>query len=236
MKKLFTLIAVAAMALSAYAQNGAVTYTFNNKAETYVLGDNCEATTYTMDDKVGFSVNYLNGGNVKMQVKLAANPDVFFEYGNSSAKSNAVKTGENYFQCDSKNFIINIPVQTNDVIRIKYSAKGSNAAVVAADGSFASNLVVDEASVGTCSAKTEAEAVTYIAKATKGGTAKIKETGGGMRVYAISISQDSSADIEAVKTVKAAAQNGATYNVAGQQVDAAAKGLVIKDGKKFVNK
>lgn len=41
--------------------------------------------------------------------------------------------------------------------------------------------------------------------------------------------------IETLKAAKAAFK-GATYNVAGQQVDAAYKGLVIKDGKKYVNK
>lgn len=41
--------------------------------------------------------------------------------------------------------------------------------------------------------------------------------------------------IETLKVAKAAFK-GATYNVAGQQVSAAYKGLVIKDGKKFVNK
>jgi len=39
--------------------------------------------------------------------------------------------------------------------------------------------------------------------------------------------------IEAAKTAK---QDGATYNIAGQKVDASYKGLVIKDGKKYMNK
>ena len=37
-----------------------------------------------------------------------------------------------------------------------------------------------------------------------------------------------------VKTVKAAAQNGAIYNVAGQEVSESYKGLVIKNGKKTI--
>jgi hypothetical protein len=47
--------------------------------------------------------------------------------------------------------------------------------------------------------------------------------------------EEGSASVETLKAAKAA-QNGATYNVAGQQVDAAAKGLVIKNGKKVVIK
>jgi len=233
MKKIFTLIAVAAMALSANAQTAPAIYTFDNQASTYVLGENCEATTYSMDGKEGFSVNYKNGGSVKMQVKLAANENIFFEYANSSARNNAVKTGANYMQCDSKNFIINIPVENGDVIRIKYSAKGSTKSVVAPDGSFAESLTIDAASQAECTGKTEAEASIFIATATKGGTAKIKETSGGMRVYAISINQEVTGiqNVKAVKNVDAAA-----FNLAGQKVDAAYKGLVIKDGKKIINK
>ena len=233
MKKIFTLIAVAAMALSANAQTPAVTYTFDNQESTYVLGDNCEATTYSMDGKVGFSVNYLNGGSVKMQVKLAANPEIFFEYANSGAKSNAVKTGENYMQCDSKNFIINVPVKTNDVLYVKYSAKGSTAATVQIEGSEPP-VTQNEDAVTTCSAKTEADAVIFSCTATKGGTAKIKETAGGMRVYAISINQEPSG----ISTVKAAKFNtdAPAYNLAGQKVGKDFKGLVIKNGAKVVNK
>ena len=39
-----------------------------------------------------------------------------------------------------------------------------------------------------------------------------------------------------INALKAAAQNGAIYNVAGQKVNAGYKGLVIMNGKKFVNK
>ena len=39
-----------------------------------------------------------------------------------------------------------------------------------------------------------------------------------------------------INALKVAAQNGAIYNVAGQKVNAGYKGLVIKNGKKFVNK
>jgi len=51
----------------------------------------------------------------------------------------------------------------------------------------------------------------------------------------VAVTYDAPTGIETVKSAKAAFK-GATYNVAGQQVDAAYKGLVIKDGKKFVNK
>lgn len=40
----------------------------------------------------------------------------------------------------------------------------------------------------------------------------------------------------AIQTVKKVAEDGALYNLAGQKVNAAYKGVVIKDGKKFIQK
>ena len=229
MKKIFTLIASAVMAISANAAEPtpAVTYTFDDQASTYVLGENAEATTYSMDGKEGFSVNYVGASSAKMQVKLAANQNIFFEYGNSSAKNNAMKTGANYVQFDSKNFIIHIPVVTGDVIRVKYSAKGGNAANIQIDGSTPP-IEANADAVTSCSGKTEAEAVIFSATATKGGTAKIKETNGGMRVYAISINQEPTAvqgvaEAKVAKTAPAKVlKNGqifiGNYTVAGAQV------------------
>ena len=237
MKKIFTLIAAAFMAVGANAQSDIVTYTFDNQASTYVLGDNCEATTYTMDGNVGFSVNYTSTIGEKMQVKLAANENIFFEYKNGSAtkdghKNNAVKTGENFFQCDAKNFIIMIPVQTGDVISVKFSAKGSNAPKLTIDGSEPP-ITINDGAATTCTGKTEADAVVFSATATKGGTAKIKETDSGMRVYSISIKSSTTG----IQNIKAAANNdGETYNLAGQKVNENHKGIVIKDGKKYMNK
>ena len=48
---------------------------------------------------------------------------------------------------------------------------------------------------------------------------------------------DNSEDLTAIKTVKKAnAGNSAIYNLAGQKVNAAYKGVVIKDGKKYIQK
>jgi carbohydrate-selective porin OprB len=187
-----------------------------------------------MDSKVGFSVNYTSTTSEKMQIKLAANPEIFFEYSNSSAKNNAVKTGENYMQCDSKNFVINIPVKAGDVIYVKYSAKGSNAAKLDVYGSEPA-ITADADAVKESTGKTEGESVIFKATATKGGTAKIKETNGGMRIYAISINQKPTG-IQNVKVADAKSANGAIYNLAGQKVNENYKGIVIKNGKKFIQK
>lgn len=235
MKKIFTLIVMAVMALGANAQTDPVVYTFDNQASTYVLGENCEASTYTMDSKVGFSVNYTSTSSEKMQVKLAANEDIFFEYKNSSTKTNAMKTGENYAQFDAKNYIIMIPVKTGDVVYVKFSAKGSNAPTLGIDGSEPP-ITANDGAATTCSGKTEADAVVFSATATKGGTAKIKESTSGMRLYAIGINKNPN-ETTAIQTVKATqATDGAVYNLAGQKVGNDFKGIVIKDGKKMLQK
>jgi hypothetical protein len=58
---------------------------------------------------------------------------------------------------------------------------------------------------------------------------------GNILVSSIEITPVEATGIQNVKNA-AQAQDGAIYNLAGQKVDAAYKGLVIKNGKKFVNK
>ena len=57
----------------------------------------------------------------------------------------------------------------------------------------------------------------------------------GVRVIWLDGSEED--QVTAIKTVKGAkAENGAIFNLAGQKVNAAYKGVVIKDGKKYIQK
>jgi hypothetical protein len=47
---------------------------------------------------------------------------------------------------------------------------------------------------------------------------------------------DETEEATAIQSVKKTAENGAMYNLAGQKVDASYKGVVIKDGKKMIQK
>jgi hypothetical protein len=59
----------------------------------------------------------------------------------------------------------------------------------------------------------------------------------GINVKAISINSDLPAVTDGIETVKAASSdNGAIYNIAGQQVRSAVKGVYIQNGKKFIVK
>lgn len=188
MKKIFTLIATALMAVSVNAQTESVVYTFDNKAESYIIGEYAEATKYTMDDVEGFAVNYTGSDatNNKMQIKLAKNEEVFFEYGNSGAKNNVFKTAPTYVQFDSKNYVINVPVKTDDILAIKFSAKGSTVSTMGIYGGEPCIEVVSENLVSN--GKDDVKIIKFVA--TKGGTAKVKETTGGARIYAIAINED----------------------------------------------
>lgn len=192
MKKIFTFFATAMIAVSVNAQQTEpVVYQMDNKAETYKLGDNAEATTYKMDDNPDcFSVNYVGEASGKMQVKLAANENIFFEYGNSSKKNNVLKTGTNFAQFDSKNFVINVPLQTADVLTIKFSAKGSTASTMGIYGESPCIELHESTSEGDLKSTTKDDNKVIKFVAIKGGTAKVKETTGGCRLYAIAINSD----------------------------------------------
>lgn len=218
MKKIFTLIATALMAVSVNAQKTEpVVYQFDNKAETYVLGDYTEATTYEMDKVSGFSVNYTgsSASDNKLQIKLAANEEIFFEYGNKEKKNNVLKTAPDYAVFDSKNFVINVPLQTEDVLTIKFSAKGSTASTMGIYGETPC-IELDESTSEDdlkSTAKDDYKVIKFVA--TKGGTAKVKETTGGFRLYAIAINSDidgSTTGISEVAAAKSAKARKAVVN------------------------
>ena len=66
------------------------------------------------------------------------------------------------------------------------------------------------------------------------GTYTVFRKGSTMKVYGIDYAIDGTTGISSA-FLDAVAGNGATYNLAGQQVSSSYKGLVIKNGKKFIN-
>lgn len=246
MKKIFTLFAAMLMACNMMAQTEAASYYFDNQASTYSLtgseeGNAFTATTYTMDSFDGFSVSY-STANSKGYVYLAANPNVFFEFSNSGTKSNVVKTGNAMFVCDSKNFILNVKsLKTDDEVYLLYSAKGSTAATMTNAGNANTEVMADAETTNSKKADNKGEqdgenalACMHV-KAIKGGGIKIKETTGGMRVFAVGINKKPEFPQSAtgIQNVTASAQSvckvatadgikivkaGKTYNVAGQEL------------------
>lgn len=63
----------------------------------------------------------------------------------------------------------------------------------------------------------------------------LKETAGGFDIENVTITGTGTSGISNINASEAA-NEGATFNLLGQKVASNAKGLVIKNGKKFINK
>lgn len=64
-------------------------------------------------------------------------------------------------------------------------------------------------------------------------TVVLKESAGGYVISSIVVASNGTTGISSVNAA-AAKKNGKTYNMAGQEVSSSAKGIVIKNGKKYV--
>lgn len=248
MKKFFFLAAALVAAATMNAQHAAVTYHFDNNESTYSLsgsedGNAFSKTVYSMDGVEGVAYDFVANGDQKGYLYLAADGDVFFEYKNSSDKKPVVKSGPTYLQMDSKNFVLNVKnLTTDDEVYILYGAKGSTAPVLGNADNENSVIVEGDNLTNTNPNKCDKDGLdadknyglaVFAVKAASNGGVKIKETAGGMRVYAVSINEipelkgEESAleNTSAVKAVKALEngqiviiKNGVRYNVLGAKL------------------
>ena len=154
-----------------------------------------------------------------------------FSYKNNSAGKNPLKGRVTGIQFNSKDVYLKITCNVGAKIII---TPGSYAKDNIGGKYELTGATVDGASAETATTLTipasSTDPVTLTATAA-GVTLKVVNAG----IFAKVEIKNPTTGIETLKSAKAI-QNGATYNVAGQQVSAAYKGLVIKDGKKFVNK
>lgn len=242
MKKFLLTFAALAFGFAAQAQDNVV-YDFSGlKATDFQITENgsAEMTTYKMDSYEGPAINFKNvkiesvdgeGNTVtvdqEMEVKIK---DIIINYKNSSKKDNCVKTGENYIQFDSKNFILTIPnVPANSYVNLFVSAKGSTNAVFDGDFSKTTNTSGKSEEVSKQSSVDDYIVVSFIAK--ENGDVKIKETAGGFRISKIVVSSTVATAVSNISAEKSAkvfktvengqmiiVKNGVKYNVLGQIV------------------
>ena len=224
MKKIFTLVAMACMALGAMAQT---TYELKGlTADKINVDANGTKGTYAMDGVEIPSVNYTAGGSTVMEVTINGIP-VVLQYKNGSAKSNILKFAANFLQTDGKNVVLVIKgAKAGDVISFDAAAKGGTAAVFAVDA----NCTAD---AGNPASVAKDEYKPFKFTVTADGDASIKETGGGYRIASVTVTPAGSS---AISNIAADAQNAnaPVYNLAGQRVGKDAKGVLIQNGKKFV--
>lgn len=241
MKKIFTLIAVAAMALSANAQKYQIAVDDAPAAGTKITSVANISMTYGSTGDA-FKAAKANGADLAANTGYAAKTDGNGVNPVDGAGKGYDKGGEAptvgtfylfeptqdgnleiFIVCNSGKVFAILEDGTNiatslAAINLKaYDENGNEQDVTFENGQFSNKVY------GT---------VTIPAKANKKYHVFVAGSKLGFGGFTFPAT---STGIETVKaSVKAA--NGAIYNVAGQQVDAAYKGLVIKNGVKVVNK
>lgn len=226
MKKIFTLIAVAAMAISMNAQTtvfSAVATTALDApagAETEITSANATITGGKM-----YAINGQEAAKamIKVQHEVAA------------------------FQCTNNNtifkFVLNEALQAGDVISVRMESRDDTELGLwfvdsdsrpSSDAVPASKIVLAQAD-----AQAWVDAPTYTVATGDGICGKTtfyahRHTGKSTYFTNFTITRGGEAGINNVTVAEA--ENGAAYNLAGQKVADDFKGVVIKNGKKMIQK
>lgn len=255
MKKIFTLIAMALMAVGAQAQSAAQTINYTAmKSGDFTVENATKNTSSSSETKDVYDIK--GGDELKFTLNSATN--VIFSITNGKDKEKIFSvcyngddtTDKGCTEFGGKNGIVIInDAQVGDVIKMTVAAKGSTAAVIGVLPSSGNDLISDTKLTLPVKEKgaTGADSDGYVwkefsftvtedmLKTIEGvKVVRIKETDGGYRCKIISINADIPSGINTVKA--GATENGAIYNLAGQKVDESYKGVVIQNGKKVVVK
>ena len=231
MKKFFTLIATVAMATSMNAQGTyAVQIGDNVKAGDQISSVENITLTYMENDGAEFALGkkttnwadadfgaYVCGKNSGKLVSDAAPTGCAYKFETAKAGSVTVAVqlgGNKGFHILDADFAEVAPASYNlpaakdgDSQKFEQNAKGEN--------------IIAEKSNGT---------VTF--SVAEGGTYYVLAAGTKMGFFGFKYEAGTSTGISSIEA--AAKNDGKTYNMAGQQVSGSFKGLVIKNGKKFV--
>jgi hypothetical protein len=217
MKKIFTLIAVAAMALSANAQSISFTET---------------ADKGTLDGKTFGTGLVLTVTDTGSKMAIDGNNQYFGTVEDWTKYGYRLKSGG---KSDSKlGFTLTVPADGTLVLHMRSSSSADKRAVKLMNGEteVASFEVSDENfTKGTVEDIADKTVWTSYTTAVTAGTYTFSFDG-GLNIYGIILNTGSG-----IQTVKAAKNaDAATYNLAGQKVDNNFKGVVIKNGQKVLNK
>ena len=231
MKKFFTLIAAVAMAASMNAQGTyAVQVGDNVKAGDQISSVENITLTYMENDGVEFAAG-------KKTTNWADADFGAYVCGKNSGKlvSDAAPTGCGYKFETAKAGSVTVAVQLSgnkgfhildaDFAEVAPASYNLPAAKDGASQEFTQNgkgeNIIAEKSNGT---------VTF--SVAEGGTYYVLAAGTKMGFFGFKYETGTSTGISSIEA--AAKNDGKTYNMAGQQVSGSFKGLVIKNGKKFV--
>lgn len=217
MKKFFTLIAAVAMAASMNAQTewNFSEWTAKDYTETYTQDD---LTLYVGKDSKDKVCNITIDANKKTVDGVQYTQRLKF---NGAGKISGVTPEYRVLE-----FAVSGP---SDIYLVMTTSNSTDAKqlTLSALETGATELTTVE-TVDLEAGKVVSKTVKYTGKAGK----LFIYPNGGVNLYDIKVTGDASTGISTVEA--ASAKQGKIYNVAGQEVSASYKGLVIKNGKKYV--
>ena len=226
MKKIFTLIAIAMMAVGAQAQTYSITFT-----EAAAKGS-LDGKTFGSD---GFILTCTDPNKEKLQVD--ENSCLFGTAEEYDQYSYRLKTNGK----SSSNNKLTLSVPKAGTLTIAVRTASSTATdrnlVLTQDGTELFNQVLKDADAVEITIEGEEnpkKVFPYISTEVAAGTVNITYPVNGVNFYAFILEAGTPTGIENVQV--AVNENAPMYNLAGQQVDKNFKGVVIQNGKKFINK
>lgn len=231
MKKLFTLIAIAMMAVGAQAQ----TISFTE----VVTKGNMDGKTFGSDGFVltctDTSTN--SDGDPDPKQEIDANSQYFGTASDYTNYTHRLKTGG---KSSSKNALsLTIPSAGTLKIAVRSassSASDRNVVLKQGETEIFNQVIKENAATDYETTEIEGESkkvFPIVSVGVEAGTVDITYPKGALNFYAF-IFEGTSTGIESVTAVEN--ENAPMYNVAGQLVDDNYKGVVVKNGKKFINK
>lgn len=231
MKKLFTLIAIAMMAVGAQAQ----TISFTE----VVTKGNMDGKTFGSDGFVltctDTSTN--SDGDPDPKQEIDANSQYFGTASNYTNYTHRLKTGG---KSSSKNALsLTIPSAGTLKVAVRSassSATDRNMILKQGETEIFNQVIKENAATDYETTEIEGESkkvFPIVSVGVEAGTVDITYPKGALNFYAF-IFEGTSTGIESVTAVEN--ENAPMYNVAGQLVDDNYKGVVVKNGKKFINK
>ena len=227
MKKFFTLIAAVAMAASVNAQT--TTYSFaGTKTDSYTF----EEAWYEWNATTNTQLDYKTGSKKEYHCVTLKDSPVSLAFKNSSAKDKVFTISDKYFCAQSSKVRIEVSgLAVGQEVTFSVASKGSKAAVFA--------IVSGCEAVGdipTFAAKNGDDLAFQDVKVkATADVAIIQETAGGFGIQSVTISGGTPTGISNLEA-SASAKSSILYNLAGQQVSESYKGIVVKNGKKYLNK
>lgn len=210
MKKIFTLIAVVAMALTVNAQ-GKYAMT---EGEAHAFGDKITSVQ-----------------NCQMIFGDDDNPGDRPAFSGAEADTHLTEQGWGFY---TKGNGVNGNKAGGSVYVFKPTIAGAIAVAVVLNADKAFHVSEDGTDLADYAGITVSDKYygTYSFTVKAGSTYKVWCDGSKLGFYGFELS-----DASSVKSIKNVTENnGEVYNLAGQKVDASAKGLVIKNGKKMIQK